>query len=113
MLQLHQAIYTCIVCEQETTEHHLEYIAAQRCSSCAFWLMRIALANPRTFQANGNSYFIGYETDYPKGFGGRRWHIEFIDGRAPVETDSLWHGGVVPERFRDRLPDNAVLRHVD
>lgn len=109
MLQLHQAIYTCVVCGAETTEHHPEYIDAQRCSDCAFWMMRIALNSERVFQENGNSYFIGYETDYPKGFGGRCWRVEFTDGRPPMETDSLWHGGIVPDRFKAQLPDNAVL----
>lgn len=112
MLQLHRAIYACVECGCETTEHNPDHIKAQHCSNCAFWLMRIALSNERTFQANGHAYFIGYETDYPKGFGGRRWRITFVDGRAPVETTSLWHGGEVPERFRDRLSDTAELQQM-
>jgi hypothetical protein len=40
------------------------------------------------------------------GFGGRRFDIEFFDGRV-VTTYDLWHQGVVPPSFRDRLPDNA------
>jgi hypothetical protein len=30
-----------------------------------------------------------------------------LDGRS-IKTNNLWFGGVIPERFRDRLPDNAI-----
>lgn len=69
-------------------------------------------ADPRSFVANGHSYWIGESTDYPKGFGGRRWRITFLDGRI-VECDSLWHQGEIPAEWRERLPDNAALRNLD
>lgn len=68
--------------------------------------------NPRSFVANGHSYWIGKSTDFPKGFGGRRWAITFYDGRT-VECDSLWHQGEVPATWRAQLPDTATLRNLD
>lgn len=58
----------------------------------------------------GEHYLLGDDKpDYPKafkGFGGRRFAIEFFDGRK-VTTHDLWHQGVVPPKWRERYPDNA------
>ena len=43
------------------------------------------------------------------GMSGARFTIRFTDGRT-VETNDLWHSGVIPDRFRDLFPVNA---HVD
>ena len=37
---------------------------------------------------------------------GRRFDIEFFDGRR-VTTHDLWSGSDIPERYRAHLPDNA------
>jgi hypothetical protein len=39
--------------------------------------------------------------------GGARYLVT-IDGEE-IETNNVWHQGKVPERFRDRLPDNATM----
>lgn len=57
---------------------------------------------------DGHAYSIGTEHDYPKGFGGQRWRIRFLDGRL-VYTTSLWHMGEVPAEYKERLPVNATL----
>ncbi len=55
----------------------------------------------------GTCYVIGVETSKgPRGFGGRRFDIEFFDGRTVTTTD-LWYQGVVSPKWRERLPDNA------
>ncbi|MEV0556320.1 hypothetical protein AB0I27_23060 [Streptomyces sp. NPDC050597] len=58
----------------------------------------------------GEHYVLGDDKpDYPKafkGFGGRRFAIEFLDGRRIV-THDLWHQGVVPPKWRERYPNNA------
>jgi hypothetical protein len=41
-----------------------------------------------------------------RGFGGRRFYIEFFDGRR-AETTNLMHQGTIPARWRERFPDNA------
>ncbi|MFF1625581.1 hypothetical protein [Streptomyces sp. NPDC058272] len=40
------------------------------------------------------------------GYGGRRFDVEFFDGRK-VTTRDLWHQGVIPPKHRERYPDNA------
>jgi len=46
-----------------------------------------------------------------KGFGGRRFIIRFHDGRV-VETRNLWMIGIIPDEYREALPDNAVFENV-
>lgn len=41
-----------------------------------------------------------------RGFSGRRFDIEFFDGRT-VTTRNLWDHGVIPPKWRERYPDNA------
>lgn len=62
-------------------------------------------------RAGHHHYYIGEERNEPsswKGFGGREWRVEFLDGRI-VETDNLWSQGVIPPKWRDALSDNAKL----
>jgi len=40
------------------------------------------------------------------GFGGGLHRIRLADGEV-IETRNLWHQGIIPPAFRDRLPDNA------
>lgn len=42
-----------------------------------------------------------------KGFGGRRFEIEWLDGRPSVVTNDLWYQGRIPDKYRILLPDNA------
>lgn len=57
---------------------------------------------------DGTHYILG--DDRPggafKGFGGRRFDIEFSDGRT-VTTRDLWYQGVIPPKWHERYPDNA------
>lgn len=43
-----------------------------------------------------------------RGFGGRRWRIQFHDGRL-IETTDLWYQGTIPPKWRERYPDNAIF----
>jgi hypothetical protein len=79
------------------------------CFMCAFW--ELAATKKHDCVIDGFLYTIGRE---PKpnsyrndlGMGGRRFDIEFFDGRR-VMTHNLWAGGLIPERFRDRIPNTA------
>lgn len=58
---------------------------------------------------DGKHYRIGEERGPGEGFlgfGGRRFDIEFLDGRETV-THNLWYQGPIPPKFLPRLPDNA------
>ncbi|GLX06736.1 hypothetical protein [Microbispora sp. NBRC 16548] len=56
---------------------------------------------------NGEHYAICDE-DAPgfRGYGGRRFDVQFHDGRT-VTTTNLWCQGTVPAQFRHLYPDNA------
>ena len=55
---------------------------------------------------NKNVYEIGSDMDYPRGFSGRHWIIQFNDG-IQIETNSLWYRGKLPERLQNNFKDNA------
>ena len=79
------------------------------CFECDFWGQRCK--SPQELVIDNYCYSIGSE---PKpgerrsflGMGGRRFDIEFFDGRK-VTTHNLWAGGLIPERFRARIPNTA------
>lgn len=87
--------------------------AEQLCFKCNFWHEKIAIKDdPYTARINGVHYHIGRE-DLPansmwRGFGGARSVIVFNDGRR-IESRNLWTQGAIPERFKERLPDNATF----
>lgn len=83
--------------------------ATNECFTCAFWEIRCAAGEPIVIEAH--VYGIGREPGphtprWDLGMGGRRFDIEFFDGRR-VTTHNLWSGGEIPERYRSRLPDTA------
>lgn len=82
----------------DTTERHWQAVRARRHGGDA-----------RLVITDGHVYSIGSSADYPKGFGGQWWLIQFYDGRS-ITTDSLWHMGDIPADWRERLPENATLR---
>lgn len=55
---------------------------------------------------NHRSYTIGKDT-FVKGFGGAKHAIKKFDSGEIIYTDNLWTNGDVPEKFWDKLPDNA------
>ena len=83
------------------------------CYRCEFWTMQHEAGGG--IVVDGTHYRVGPESrdgwnGVFRGFGGRRFVVLLNDGRRIV-TDSLWTQGVIPARFRGRLPDNA--RFVD
>ena len=80
------------------------------CYDCAFWETSARQSHPVVI--DHYVYSIGAEPKPGRrnsdflGMGGRRFDIEFFDGRR-VTTHNLWAGGLIPERFRDRIPNTA------
>lgn len=95
----------CMTCPEKRAQAAIEEIKQ---SNHKHWTAIAARTDERLVIADGSAYSIGSPGDYPKGFGGDRWHIVFFDGRT-VTTDSLWHMGKVPTEWREQLPDNAKL----
>jgi hypothetical protein len=46
------------------------------------------------------------------GFGGKVFHIKFLDSDMVMKVNNLWTQGKIPEYFRKALPDNAVFIEV-
>ena len=79
------------------------------CFFCEFWNDKVPIKDLDTVaRINGEHYIIMPESDLPsiRGFGGERFKIRFFDGREVI-THNLWYQGVIPEAFKDDLPDNA------
>jgi hypothetical protein len=78
------------------------------CFTCAFW--RVAIAKTHDTVISGRIYSIGNVKKPPNsphaGMAGRRFDIEYFDGRV-VTTHDLWVGSEVPERYRQQVPDTA------
>lgn len=78
------------------------------CFSCAFW--RVQIEKKHDTVIDGFIYSVGDVRKPPNqrmaGMAGRRFDIEYFDGRA-VTTHDLWAGSEVPERYRHLIPDTA------
>lgn len=79
-----------------------------------FWEMQLS-DRSRALVINGKHYRIGSDNGRTvagfKGFGGRKFKIQMLDGVEPFDVDDLWFQGPIPPKWRDRLPDTA--RFVD
>lgn len=76
------------------------------CFDCAFW--RVAAAKKHETVIAGRIYGVGNgkQGGQFNGMGGRRFDIEYFDGRR-VTTYDLWAGGEVPDRYATVIPDTA------
>jgi hypothetical protein len=75
------------------------------CFTCAYWRVRVAETHETVI--NGRIYSVGNRPSSPhNGMAGRRFDIEYFDGRR-VTTHDLWAGGEIPERYRGAIPDTA------
>lgn len=76
------------------------------CFICAFWRVRIAKKHDTVIA--GYIYSVGNRPNGGRtnGMAGRRFDIEYFDGRT-VTTYDLWAGSEVPERYRAQIPDTA------
>jgi hypothetical protein len=108
--------YTCPSCGKSYTRRHTpESYIGNNCFDCSFWLDK---AENSEFMAshqviiNGQHFMIGATENCIRGFGGRRFMIQFFDGRI-IETNNLHGQGPIPERFRSMLPDNSIFIDVE
>lgn len=108
--------FNCIICGKKEGGHYLQPIKdnllkTNLCFSCNFWQNKVKIKNKsNTVRVDGKHYQIGSkEPDTPsqfRGFGGRKFNIEFNDGRVE-STNNLWCQGSIPERWQEQLPNNA------
>lgn len=105
----------CRECGQIFGTHYIEplksqLIAANICHTCHFWLALVDCK--KAIRVDGCHYqdggkTSGNRTDF-NGFGGRVFHVLMNDGSGFI-TNNMWYQGEIPERFRQKLPDNAVF----
>lgn len=76
------------------------------CFTCAFWEVRVSQQHGTVI--DGRIYTVGNRPagSPHNGMAGRRFDIEYFDGRR-VTTHDLWAGGEIPERLRSQIPDTA------
>jgi hypothetical protein len=83
------------------------------CYDCLYWQNRIdsIQAGNKVFVIADRTCFQLDEENIPdkwKGHDAERFTIKFHDG-SELATTNLWKNGVVPARFLERLPDNAII----
>ena len=105
----------CEVCGKEFEKRHYgepyNNICSSECFEKKIWIDRIKdKDDPHSVIIDHVAYWIGNENDksYFRGFGGRKFKIQFNDGRY-VESTNLWHNGDILEEFWNELPDNATF----
>lgn len=75
------------------------------CFGCTHWMdLLVERDNPSCFRIKGQHFKLG--PGNAGGYGGRTFVIERKDGTV-ITTSDLWHQGVIPGHFLERLPDNA------
>lgn len=86
------------------------------CFSCNHWQEIVEdKNNVRRVFVNGTSYWrkdyrknIRKEDEHVLGFSGSIFKIKMNDG-SEYTTNDMWSTGLIPERFKERLPDNAIF----
>lgn len=109
--------FVCPVCKNEEAGKWMRLTQIQiltwgLCSSCQFWARLVSTRdNPTHVVADSTHYVIGNEAKKGgfRGFGGRRFVIEFFDGRV-ITTTNLWCQDNIPQWAREYLPNNAKFR---
>ncbi len=108
---------TCRECDKVESLQYLDnvrnkLIKRKLCHNCNFWIEKVDMANnPNSVRVNGVYYFINPEHTCPgvhRGFSGKIFTILFNDGQKFITTN-LWGQGIIPDRFKERLPDNAIF----
>lgn len=76
------------------------------CYECAHW--HVAASRKHDTVIDGRLYTVGnrLQGSEHNGMAGRRFDIEYFDGRN-VTTYDLWSGGEIPENYRRFIPNTA------
>lgn len=80
------------------------------CFTCLFWTEKIRDWAPNWVVVNGGGYALNKataDTPFPRGFGGRVFHVRRKGEVRAKDYDNVWFFGDIPAHFRERLPDTA------
>jgi hypothetical protein len=116
---LEQHIQTCSICrnnydpEQFDKKSPLVQIMTERgiCFQCAFWSDKIENPDPNREIINGEHYtFHPFQKNplYFQGHGGRIFYILHND-KSLLRSNNVWFQGIIPDRFKEKLPNTAKL----
>ncbi len=118
LLQIFEQVFeqvACVVCGKPFDNSDLERedgdLLDTHCHTCAFWTQHIVLflsGDPAIVIVDGAHYRLGDDSNRLKGHGGRKFIIHYNDGRT-ITTNNLWYQGIIPDRFRNTLKDNATF----
>lgn len=105
--------YHCVTCgDLEDASHWMnakDLLRTHQCQTCFTWTSRLRdRDDPNCVRICGILFLVGGEDEGHRlrGHGGRKFKIQFLDGRV-IETTNLWYVGPIPFHFRAVLPDNA------
>lgn len=112
----------CRICSSELKYAYnrpwrVKTLARQLCDNCNFWWGMVECRingdvtcdNLPIARINGEHYTICAELpedSIPRGHNGKSFTIAFFDGRS-ISTTNLWCQGLIPELFKEQLPNNA------
>lgn len=103
-------LFICKECGQISSRRFNNLLNNETCIHCSIWLGLISKNNESTIiTTTYERYTISPDSNGPgfKGFGGRQFNIQKLDG-TKVVTKNLWHQGVIPKRFRNLVIPNAL-----
>lgn len=103
-------LFICKECGQISSRRFNNLLNNETCIHCSIWLGLISKNNESTIiTTTYERYTISPGSNGPgfKGFGGRQFNIQKLDG-TEVVTKNLWHQGVIPKRFRNLVIPNAL-----
>lgn len=121
LAQKYGGVHQCVECGEFESAHYMEptrqrLIAKQLCFGCDHWLNIMVRQNAKDLAIIDHwVYNVHDGVKDPRnkshlGFGGRQFKIIWTDGRVK-ESNNVWCSGKIPERFWERMPDNA--KHLD
>lgn len=107
---------TCVECGKRDRLNYIEFhrwelYMTRLCSDCFFWIGKVSMADwALTVRVNHEHYTVHKHDPSAlfQGYGGRPFRVYFNHGLV-IESRNVWSQGTIPERFWDRLPDNARL----
>lgn len=119
--------HTCVKCGGSEECHYNDKTKAdltsrQLCFSCDFYwrFLNDPVKTPNRHHhstaviAGGNIYTDGGNVDSPGngrllGFAGHQFHFRMLDGSRDWLTNNVWHGGEIPQIWRNEIPDTAEI----
>lgn len=104
----------CSICNKEIKESKFNSkpLCSDECFFADFWLEKIEYVNDcRSVRVKGHHYWIGQPDNGFKGHGGKKFKINFKDGKEIIHN-CLWYQGEIPTSFRTILTDNATIKEL-